>query len=74
MHFVKVETSDEDLRWINLDLVSRVTIGKDESGVEMLVAFFADGDPQGSRTIRGTDEVNQAAILKFERELNHCSE
>ena len=72
MHFVKVETSDEDTRWINLDLVSRITIGDDESGVETMVILFADGDVGNSLTIRATDEVNQLAILELVRELNHC--
>ncbi len=71
MHFVKVETSDEDVCWINLDLVSRVTIGKDEAGVDTLVATFADGHVRDSLKIRGTDEVNQQAILELERQLNH---
>lgn len=71
MHFVKLETSDDDQRWINLNQVSRVTIGIDESGVEVLVAIFADGDVNDSLKIRGTDEINKQAIVKLERELNH---
>lgn len=74
MSFVKIETSDQDTRWINLELISRVTIGKDESGVELLVAVFADGDAGDSLRIRGTDDVNKEAILKFERALNHHCE
>lgn len=74
MHFVKLQTSDEDCRWINLHQVSRATIGTDESGVEVLVAVFADGDLDNSLIIRGTDEVNKQAIVKLERELNHRSE
>ena len=74
MQFVKVETSDQDTRWINLSLVSRVTIGTDESGVEVLVAVFADGDVADSLKIRATDDVNKAAILELERVLNHHCE
>lgn len=73
MSFVRIETSDRDTRWINLDLVSRVTLGTDEAGTEVLVAMFADGDVGDSLKIRGTDEMNKAAILEFERALNqHC--
>ena len=74
MHFVKLETSDDDQRWINLNQVSRVTIGTDDSGIEVLVAIFADGDVNDSLKIRGTDEVNKQAIIKLEREWNHRSE
>lgn len=74
MHFVKLETSDDDLRWINLNQVSRVTIGTDESGIQVLVAIFADGNLSDSLKIRGTDEINKQAIIKLERELNHRSE
>ncbi len=74
MNFVKITTSDQDIRWINLNLVSRVTIGTDESGVEVLVAVFADGSVDDSFRIRGTDDVNKAAILEIERALNHHCE
>ncbi len=73
MSFVKIETSDEDTRWINLNSISRVTIGKDETGVDLMIAVFADGDVDDALTIRGTDEVNKEAILEIERALNqHC--
>ena len=74
MNFVRITTSDEDTRWINLNLVSRVTIETDQSGVEVLVAVFADGSAEDSFRIRGTDEVNKAAILEIERALNHHCE
>ena len=74
MHFVKLETSDDDRRWINLHQVSRVTSGIDESGVEVLVAIFADGDVNDSLKICGTEEINRQAIVKLERELNHHCE
>ena len=64
MHFVKLDTSDHACHWVNLYQVSRVTIGTDESGVDVLVAVFSDGDLQNSLTIRGTDEVNRQAIAK----------
>ena len=73
MSFVKIETSDEDTRWINLSLISRVTVGKDETGVVVMIAVFADGDVDDALTIRGTDDVNHKAILEVERALNqHC--
>ena len=73
MSFVRIETSDEDIRWINLSSISRVTIGKDETGVDLMVAVFADGDVDDALTIRGTDDVNNEAILEIERALNqHC--
>ncbi|MFY9251999.1 MAG: hypothetical protein WAO83_00990 [Fuerstiella sp.] len=74
MSFVRIETSDNDTRWINLLQVSRVTFGRDESGVDVLVAVFADGNVGDCLKIRGTDEVNRAAILEFQRALNHHCE
>jgi hypothetical protein len=74
MLFVKIETSDNDRRWINLHQVSRVTIGTDETGVEVLIAVFADGDLNDSLKIHGTDAINKRAIVELERQLNHHSE
>ena len=71
MHFVKIETSDDDRRWVNLEQVSRVTVGVDDAGIEVLAAIFADGDLENSLRIRGTDEINRVAIATLERELNH---
>ncbi len=74
MTFVRLETSDEDIRWVNLAQISRVTIGRDEAGTDVLVAVFADGHVSDCLRIRGGDEVNQQAIRLFERALNHhCS-
>lgn len=71
MFFVKLETSDDDTRWINLDQLSRVTLGKDELGIEVLTAVFADGHVEDRLQIRGTDEINVEAIRRFQRALNH---
>ena len=73
MSFLEIQTSDEDTRWINLRLISCVTIGQDEMGVKVLFAAFADGDVSDGLTIRGTDDINKEAILEIERALNqHC--
>ncbi len=74
MSFVRIETSGEDTRWINVNRISRVTIGQDEAGVEVLVAVFADGDVSDCLRIRGTDAVNKEEILELERALNHHCE
>ncbi len=71
MSFVKLEPSVGDTRWINLHQLSRVTLGEDESGTEVLIAVFADGHVEDRLQIRGTDEINREAICCFQRALNH---
>ncbi len=62
MHFVKIQTSDNETRWINLEQVSRVTLGADDSGEPILAVVFADGNPDLSLKLHGSDHVNRAAI------------
>ncbi len=71
MAYIKVETSDAHRIWVNLNQISRATIGEDESGVETLTAIFTDGDAGNSLRIRGTDDINKQAITSIERALNH---
>lgn len=74
MQFVRLDTSDNVTRWINLNQISRVTVGTEESGTEVLVAIFADGDVSDSLRILGTDDLNRESIRRFERALNHHCE
>ena len=74
MAFVRLETSDRDTRWINLDQLSRVTLGTDRDDVEFIVAVFADGHLEDRLEIRGTDDTNVEAIRRLQRALNHKCE
>jgi len=62
MTFVKLQMSDGDTRWINLDLVSRVTSGTEPSGDPFVAVIFADGNADESLIIHGTDQKNREAI------------
>jgi len=62
MNFMKLQTSDGDTRWINLDLVSRVTTGVEPAGDPFVAVIFADGAVDESLIIHGTDEKNREAI------------
>lgn len=72
MHFIKMITSDNETRWINLDQVSRVTLTED-AGSMLLVLMFADGDPENCLKIRGSDKVNRVAIDTLTLALNELS-
>lgn len=70
MNFVKIETSDNETRWINLDHISRVTLATQTGGMPLLVIFFADGNRDCSWKIDGSDPINKKAIDHFVAHLN----
>lgn len=70
MNFVKIETSDSETRWINLDHVSRVTLATQTQGTPILAIFFADGNRDSSLKISGSDPVNKKAIERFVAHLD----
>ena len=74
MHFIKLATSDQDTRWINLEQVSRVTLGEEVSGVPVAVIVFSDGDLEQGLKIHGTEDVDRQAIDKLTTVLDTLSE
>ncbi len=65
MHFIKLQTSDQDTRWINLQQVSRVTTGTEAADVPFVAILFGDATTGESLKIRGDDEINRHAIEKL---------
>ncbi len=62
MRFVKIET-EEEIRWINLDRVVRVTLARHvSSGAEILAVYFASGLDEATLRIDGTSKKNAIAI------------
>jgi hypothetical protein len=74
MHYIKLETSDQDVRWINLEQVSRVTVGQEASGVPFAAVVFSDGNLEECLKIHGTEDVDRRAINKLTAVLDHVSE
>jgi len=74
MHFVKLVTSDNDARYINLDQVSRVTLAKDVTrDVPVLVIFFSDADRDAKLEVEGATAADRKAIEQFVAALDgHC--
>jgi len=70
MHFLKVDTSDQVVRWINFEQVSRVTLGLESPGVPIVAIVFASGDTEEALKIRGTDDTNRKAIEKITEALD----
>lgn len=62
MHFIRIETSDNEIRRINPDQVSRVTVATQTRGTPILANFFSDGNLNSNLIIDGSDAVNQKAI------------
>jgi hypothetical protein len=73
MKFIKLKTSDGDVRWINLEQVSRVTMGTESQDVPFVAILFADGNVEESLKIRGIDEDNQQAIKMLVEALDRLS-
>ncbi|MGI9015063.1 MAG: hypothetical protein ACR2GY_12570 [Phycisphaerales bacterium] len=60
--FFKLIMNDE-IRWINLSQVSRVTLGKEAPrGEPFAVITFADGCPETRLAIHACDAISRAAI------------
>ena len=63
MQFMKILTSDQETRWINLAQVVRVTLATEAgSGKPVLVLFFVSGDAESRLTIVGNKEKDRKAI------------
>lgn len=71
MHYVKIVTSDEDTRWINLNLVCRFTLAHDAArGFPVLAIVFADGSLDEKLVINGNNELDRKAIETITTELD----
>ena len=63
MRYVKITTSDEETRWINLEQVCRVTLATDRArGFPVLAIVFADGSLEDKFLINGNTEADRKAI------------
>lgn len=69
MHYVQIQTSDDETRWINLAQVSRVTLATASNDEPLLAVFFNDADPENKLQIRGANDADRAAIEAIVRRL-----
>ena len=60
--YIKLETSDGEVRWINLDRVRRVTLAEETVGESLLVIVFDEGDASDEVRIHGSDDKNRQVI------------
>jgi len=66
MSFIKLMTSDNDTRYINLAQVSRVTLATDATrGAPRLAIFFGDASQESKLQIDGSNEQDRKAIEIF---------
>ncbi len=71
MHYVKIQTSDDETRWINLNQVCRFTLAKDDvRGFPVLAIVFADGSLDAKLVINGSNEIDRKAIETITTELD----
>lgn len=74
MHFFKLVTSDEEVRWLNLAMISRVTLAKDTaSGKPVLAILFSDAAQENKLSITGNTKKNQQAIDDLVAELDNVA-
>ena len=73
MKLIKLRTSDGDTRWVNLDLVRRVTLAEQSSGEPVLAVIFDDGATEADLRILGATEENRAAIHQLTAILDELS-
>ncbi len=70
MQYLKLTTTNGDVRWINLDHVTRVTRSFDaDSGEPILVLMFTDSD---RLTIHGSTAEDVTAIDSIVEMLDEC--
>ena len=66
MQFIKLQTSDNDARYINLEHVSRVTLATDATrGAPRLAIFFGDARHESKLEIVGSNDQDRKAIDGF---------
>ncbi|MCB9838041.1 MAG: hypothetical protein H6813_01775 [Phycisphaeraceae bacterium] len=71
IRFLKVTSSNGEQRWINLDLVTRVSMAKESDGNPVLVFCF-EGDDRV--TIHGVDDVSRTLIQDVVSTLDSIAE
>lgn len=71
MHYVKITTSDDETRWINLNQVCRFTLATDAArGFPVLAIVFADGSLDDKLVLNGNNETDRKAIETLTAELD----
>lgn len=75
MNYFKLETSDGEIRWVNLNLISRVTLVQaPDASCPLLVITFADAHSEARVQIRGDTEQNGHAIRRLCDKLDSISD
>lgn len=70
MHYIHIETTDGESRWLNLAQVSRVTSAFETgTDIEIIVVFFADGEAESTLRLRGSTDQDRAAIQVLKSHL-----
>lgn len=65
MHFVRIESSDGETRWINLDQIVRVTLAEEAPSGEPLLVITSTHDDGERFSIRGHTEKDRRTIEKL---------
>jgi hypothetical protein len=74
VHYVKLETSDGETRWINLAQVSRVTsVMEANRRVKVVVVMFGDARSETAFKLCGDNDQDRAAIKVLEASLDALS-
>ena len=73
MRIIKLHTSDGDTRWINLDLVRRVTLAEESTGEPILAIIYDDGSTEADLRILGSTDENKKAIHQITAVLDELS-
>ncbi|MEM7227717.1 MAG: hypothetical protein AAF432_02775 [Planctomycetota bacterium] len=74
MKYVRVETDDQEVRWINLSQISRVTMATSATTDDpLLVVFFADGQAETKFEIDGHSDLNRSAINRVTTVLDRLA-
>jgi hypothetical protein len=71
--YIKLETSDGEVRWINLDRVRRVTLAEETVGGPLMVIVFDEGDASDEVRIHGSDDQNRQVIQKVISRLDELA-
>ena len=74
MKLIKVETSGQTVRWINLDLVSRVTLADEPNGHRLMGLVFADGHRASQLKLDSEAPLDQGAIEQLCTELDQATQ
>lgn len=74
MHYVKITTSEDETRWINLQQVCRFTYAHDAArGYPVLAMVFSTGSDDDKLIITGSNEADLKAIETLTAALDAVS-